>query len=386
MNIKSITIGGWFQRTTLHLTEVYTFLSGKDLVGLDKKVLQKNLKSLGVTNFKRVTDKIEYLEVGLRNGLRLRISEDGLVTLKLVLGTDDLGLLQKEMEKIKSFYEGSLASAISYIFSLGAPVPKELAKIENVYPFILQVETKNYSHILEIFAKLKDEINTEIKDEGVHVYKGKRIMIIQNLSAENSFDLLSETEIFFREFKTQMARYLHIHREIWEKIKHIKDMESIRGKDILKLREELQDEGKTINLIEARINQMPTYLKTRQKITDLSTSNKDIHPLFQYKFETLLDTHDYIKSLWSMTKNYMNSANDMLGVLQAESTKSSISSLTLITTIGVVAGVINYMIRDSFPKITVVGVGYFLVLLALTFVINLGVVYFYRLKSYKIKK
>jgi hypothetical protein len=175
-------------------------------------------------------------------------------------------------------------------------------------------------------------------------------MVIENLNDKNIYDTFAETEIFFREFKTQMARYLHIHREIWEKIKLIKEKESIRGKDIVSLREELQEEGKTINLIEARINQMPTYLKTRQKLTDIGAVNKDLHPLFQYKFETLLDTHDYIKSLWAMTKNYLNSANDMLGVLQTESTKSSISSLTLITTIGVVAGIVNYMARDSFPK------------------------------------
>ncbi len=87
-----------------------------------------------------------------------------------------------------------------------------------------------------------------------------------------------------------------------------------------------------------------------------------------------------------MTKNYLTSANDMLGVLQTESTKSSISSLTLITTIGVVAGIVNYMVRDTYPNITLVGFYYFLILLAATAVVNLMVVYYYKYKSYKIKK
>lgn len=386
MNIKSITIGGWFQRTTLHLTEIYSFLSGKDLIGLDKKILQKNLKSLNIKNFKRVSGEIEFIEVELKNNLKIKLTEDGLVTLKLNIETNDLGLLKGEIEKIKNFYEGNLSAAISYIFSRGAPVPKELAKIENVYPFIIQLESKNYKDILEIFANQKDEINSEIAEGSVKIYKGKKIMVIQNLMDEKVFDLFAETEVFFREFKTQMARYLHIHREIWEKINSIKDRETIRGKDILIVREELQNEGKSINLIEARINQMPTYLKTRQKLTDITSSNKELHPLFQYKFETLLDTHDYIKSLWTMTKNYVNSANDMLGVLQAESTKSSISSLTLITTIGVVAGIVNYMVRDTYPKVTLVGLGYFGILLLVTFVVNLLVVYYYRYKTYQIKK
>ena len=386
MNIQSITIGGWFQRTTLHLTEIQSFLNGKDLIGLDKKVLQKNLKSIGVKRFERVADEIEYLEVYTNQDFRLKVFEDGLMTLKVDINTNDLKLLELEISKLKNFYENILAPAFSYIFSRGAPVPKELAKIENVYPFILQVESEGEKFIKEIFEKLKDEPNSKLLENETSIYKGKKIFIINNLNDEKVFDMFAETEIFFREFKTQMARYLHIHREIWEKINLIKSKESVRGNEILQIREELQEEQKTINLIEARINQMPVYLKTRQKLTSLENINKELHPLFQYKFETLLDTHDYIKSLWVMTKNYLNSANDMLAVLQTESTKSSISSLTLITTIGVVAGVVNYMVRDTFPSITLTGFYYFIVLLALTFIINLMVVYFYKYKSYKIKR
>jgi len=386
MLIKSVTIGGWFQRTTLHLSEIQFFLTGKDILGLDAKVLQKNLKSLGVKHFERVVDEIEYLVLDLQNGLRVKITEDGLVTLKANLQTEDFVLLKTEIEKVKSFYENNLSKAIGYIFSRGAPVPKELAKIENIYPYILDVQTNNIADVLEIYNKLKDEISSNAKADKVTIYKGKKLMVIQNINDLKVFDLFAETEIFFREFKTQMSRYLHIHREIWEKINVIKNRDSIKGHEILQIREELQEEQKTINLIEARINQMPTYLKTRAKLTDISSLHKDLHPLFQYKFETLLDTHDYIKSLWAMTKNYLNSANDMLGVLQTESTKSSISSLTLITTIGVVAGIVNYMVRDTYPKVTPTGFVYFIILLFITFLVNLGVVYFYKYKKYKIKK
>jgi hypothetical protein len=385
MHVKSLTIGGWFQRTTLHLTEIYSFLSGKDIKELDKKILQKNLKNLGVLDFRRVVDEIEYLEVKLKDNLKLKVTEDGLITLTKKITKNDLKSLQGEVEKIKDFYENNLSSAISYIFSRGAPVPKELAKIEAIFPFIFEIENKERGDMLEIFRVFKDEITSETKSGEVGIYKGKKVMVIENLSDESMGSVFVETEIFFREFKTQMARYLHIHREIWEKVNDIKERENIRGKDIIKIREELQEEQKSINLIEARINQMPIYLKTRQKLTDISI-HKELHPLFQYKFETLLDTHDYIKSLWSMTKNYLNSALDMLGVLQAESTKSSISSLTLITTIGVVAGLVNYTVRDTFPKPTMTGFYYFLGLLLATFLINLGVVWFYKYKKYKIKK
>ena len=103
MNIQSITIGGWFQRTTLHLTEIQSFLNGKDLIGLDKKVLQKNLKSIGVKRFERVADEIEYLEVYTNQDFRLKVFEDGLMTLKVDINTNDLKFLELEISKLKNY-------------------------------------------------------------------------------------------------------------------------------------------------------------------------------------------------------------------------------------------------------------------------------------------
>jgi hypothetical protein len=384
----SITIGGWFQRTTLHLTELQNFFSGNSVFGLNSDILNKNLIDLKVKNFERVVDEIEFLKIKLSNDLTLKIFEDGLITLKKEVNINDVKLLKLEMEVIKNFYENNLSKAISYVFSRGAPVPKELAKIEAVYPFILESESDNVEDILKIFEFMNDKITSKFEEENYrNIYKGKELFVLNNFKHEAIFfDLLAETEIFFREFKVQMSRYLHIHREIWEKINLIKSRDYIRGNEILKIREELQEEQKTVNLIEARINQMPVYLKTRQKLTELTGENKIMHPLFQYKFETLLNTHDYIKSLWFMTKNYMNSANEMLSVLQAESTKSSISSLTLITTMGVVAGLVNYMAREAYPKVTFIGMYYFVLLLVITFLVNMSVLYFFKFKKYKIKK
>jgi hypothetical protein len=387
MIIKSLIIGGWFQRTTLHLTELQSFFLGKEIAGLESQKIKGNFESLKVLKTERIIDEMEYLKVTFANDFILKIFEDGLIILKNNKEINDKVNLEKEISKMKSFYEDELSKAISYVFSRGAPIPKELAKIENIFPFILHTENISESEMNEVFTASDDEISTHLSQDKIKIYKGKKIFFIINPDLdEDIFDILSETEIFFREFKVQMARYLHIHREIWEKINDIKNRDYIRGNEILKIREELQEEQKTINLIEARINQMPVYLKTRQKLSDFTKQGKDLHPLLQFKFETLLNTHDYIKSLWAMTKNYMNSANDMLAVLQTESTKSSISSLTLITTIGVVAGIVNYMARDTFPNITVIGFYYFLVLILITFLVNIFVMYLYKFKKYKIKK
>ena len=43
----------------------------------------------------------------------------------------------RETDFLADYYENCLSKAINYIFSLGAPVPKELANIKSVYPYFI---------------------------------------------------------------------------------------------------------------------------------------------------------------------------------------------------------------------------------------------------------
>jgi hypothetical protein len=130
---------------------------------------------------------------------------------------------------------------------------------------------------------------------------------------------------------------------------------------------------------------MPAYVKTRQKITDVEKIDAYLQPLFQFKFETLLDTHEYIKHLWDMTQNYLASTVELFTELQAQSTKNTISSLQLITTIGVVAGILGYLGKDAWPKFTYIGLVYFVLLMFMTWIINGVISKFYKNKKYSIK-
>jgi len=42
-----------------------------------------------------------------------------------------------DIDALAEYYEKKLSPAISYLFSLGAPIPKELANIETVYPYFI---------------------------------------------------------------------------------------------------------------------------------------------------------------------------------------------------------------------------------------------------------
>ena len=173
-----------------------------------------------------------------------------------------------------------------------------------------------------------------------------------------------ESQIFIREFKGQMHRYLNMHRIIWEKIDRVKENAHVKGADIVKFNSKLEGYAKTINLIDGRINQMGTYINTREKI---SKSDKDLSEFLAisgYRFETLRDTLDYIKYLWDMTQTYVSSAQKLFSGLKNDVTSKSINSLTIVTSMSAGASIIGLLTKAE-PKFTIFGVLYFFLLAAL---------------------
>ena len=298
----------------------------------------------------------------------------------------DFNSLKNDFEAIKDYYDNKLSKALSLIFSRGAPVPKELANIKTILPYIVTVTDASKEETDKIFKDFSEDVYSTLTTKNIEVYRAPGIILINNLKDEKLVREIIESQIFFREFKSQLHRYLAIHRILWEKIRTIKERGEIKGNEVDSLRNELSVYQKTINLIGARIDQMPAYVKTRQKITDVEKIDDYLQPLFQFKFETLLDTHEYIKHLWGMTKNYLTSAIEIFSELQARSTKNTISSLQLITTIGVVAGILGYLGKDTLPRFTSIGLIYFSLLMIMTWVINSIVSKFFKNKKYNIER
>lgn len=382
MKIQKIYIGGWFQRTTLHLSEMWELLKhGSSALDFPAKDLRAARTSLKLLSMSRESGPLEYIQAKTSVGISFRIYEDGLVILE-----KDFTSLKKDFETIKSYYDERLSKALSLIFSKGAPVPKELANIKTILPYIVAATDAKRPEVEKIFTQTNQEIDAVLTSKSVEVYRSSGVILINNLKDEHLLREIVESQIFFREFKTQLHRYLDIHRSIWEKIRVIKEGGRIKGTDIDRLRNELSVYQKTINLIGARIDQMPAYVRTRQKITNIEKIDPNLQPLFQFKFETLLDTHEYIKHLWKMTENYLASTVELFTELQAKSTKNTISSLQVITTLGVVAAILGYLGKDALPKFTSIGLLYFSLLAGMTWVVNTVVSRFYKNKSYEIKK
>lgn len=361
MKISDVYIGGWFQRTMLHLTEIYDFLrSNKTQLKLDLDKMEEYRKALEIGMLNYGVQGMEYIEFTTALNIRVKIFEDGLIILNNKNVSEDT--LFSDIEKVKDYYENKLSPAISYLFSLGSPVPKELANIETVFPYFVVCENATKDELNILLSKTEKQKYFEFENGKYNVVRGDKYYFINNKkqSAEN-IERYIEEQVFIREFKGQLHRYLNLHRIIWEKIDEVKDNINVKGVDIIKFTTKLEGYAKTINLIEGRINQMGTYIPTRERICKNDKELIEFLEISGYRYETLKDTLDYIKHLWNMTKSYVISAQKLFNGIKSDVTSSSINSLTIVTSMSAGAAVLN-LFTESAPTFSLFGVLYFFVL------------------------
>jgi len=377
----SVYFGGWYQRTTLHLTEIADFFAeAKSDLPLSKERLIKLHTGLDLVKVSREAGYLEYVRAENKEGIEIHYYEDGLYVLKLSSSNID-----EAIEKLNSYYEEKFAPAVAYIFSLGAPTPKELANIKTVHPIAVGVIDKDPEQFVlndkygEIYSTIASSELTVKKTPGF-------IFLIAKSEYKDFVEGLVEMQIFFREFKDQLQKYLDIHRKLWEEISEIKERKQIRGKEVERIRLQLDAYQKTINLISSRINQMGAYVHTRADIAKEMKLTEHLSNAFQYKFDVLINTHSYIKEIWVMTNNYLSAAVGVIAEIKGQATNKSIQSLQVITTYGVVGTIINYYLsRESLPKLTTNGMVYFLILVIVTFIVNQFIAWVYSMARYKLK-
>lgn len=361
MKISKVYIGGWFQRTMLQLSEIYDFLRDcKTQLDLDQQKLTEYRKKLEIEKIDYGVSGEEYIEFTTTLNIKVKIFEDGLI----VLNNENVSenTLFSDLEKVTNYYENKLSPAFSYLFSLGAPVPKELANIETVYPYFIVCDNTTRAELSQLLATTDKQKYFEFNNEKYDVLRGDKYYFINNKKqTEDNIERYIEEQIFIREFKGQLHRYLNIHRIIWEKIDAVKENKKVKGSDIVKFNTKLEEYAKTINLIDGRIKQMSTYISTREKIAKSDPELSEFLGISGYRYETLKDTLDYIKSLWDMTKNYISSAQKLFDGLKSDVTSKSVNSLTIVTSMSAGAAILG-LFQESKPQFTVFGVIYFFIL------------------------
>lgn len=361
MKINNVYIGGWFQRTMLQLSEVYDFLRASEVkTKLDQKKLDQYRKNLEIGRIEYGVEGEEYVKFTTAMDISVKIFEDGLITLNNAHVSNDT--LLTDVDKVQDYYENRLSPALNYLFSLGAPVPKELAGIENVYPYFIVCEKATKSEMQELLSRTEGQRYFEFANPKYEVLRGDKYYFINNKSkSSDEIERYIEEQVFIREFKAQLHRYLNIHRIIWEKIDDVKAHEKVRGKDIVKFTTKLEGYAKTINLIDGRIKQMSTYIPTREKIAKSDHDLSEFLEISGYRYETLLDTLDYIKYLWDMTKNYVDSALHQFESLKEDVTSKSVDTLTIVTSMSAGAAILSLFTSEE-PEFTAFGFIYFFIL------------------------
>ncbi len=369
MRIEKVYIGGWFQRTTLQLSEIYDFLrEAKSELNLDKKKLVKLHDALDLSTIEYGIDGLEFIKATTRVGVNIKIFEDGLI----VLNDSDITefSLFNDIDALADYYDNKLSPAISYIFSLGAPVPKELANIETVFPYFIVLNKATKNDIATLLAKTEKEKYFEFSNKDYDVVRGNKYYFINNKTKSiDQVERYIEEQIFIREFKGQLHRYLNLHRIIWEKIDAVKENAKVKGKDIVAFTSKLDGYKKTVNLIDSRINQMTTYISTREKIAKNDVSLTESLDLIGYRYETLKNTVYYMQHIWSMTKNYLNQAETLFNGLESQVTEKSIGNLTIVSAMGVGASLID-LFTESAPTFSMFGILYFFILAIVGWSVN----------------
>jgi len=327
-------------------------------------------------------DGEEFVEFTTNVSITVKIYEDGLIVLNNKDVSEDT--LFADIDELTDYYEQKLSPAINYLFSLGAPVPKELANIVNVYPYFVVCDRATKEEIADLLSRTEKQKYFEFANKNYDVTRGDKYYFInKKTDVTDNIEKYIESQIFIREFKGQMHRYLNMHRIIWEKIDKVKEQVNVKGADIVKFSSTLEGYAKTVNLIDGRINQMGTYISTREKISKSDEGLAEFLAISGYRFETLKDTLDYIKYLWDMTQTYLSSAQKLFSGLKSDVTSKSINSLTIVTSMSAGASIIGLLTKSE-PKFTIFGVIYFFVLAFLGWSVTKVMSYISKNRKYEI--
>jgi len=380
VKIKRIELGYWYPLTTLHLAEMQDFFAGHTTpLHLDATKLIALRSKLGIVSSQLKLGELEYIDMEARSNIRVRVYEDGLVTI-----CDDHTSLRHDIKELTDFFEKAYMPAIRYLFSVGAPVPKDLAGIEHETPCFIVATDCTKTQATSILDELGAQLEFELDTKDMVLYRGGEFFVIAVKPHFKGAEELIETWIYFKEFKSQLHHYMNLHRAIWTQIEAIKEEHYIRGWQIKAQRTKLESYKKTIELIEARIGQMDLYMATRGKVATARGWDEYLAEVLQFRYTNLEHTHDYVKSLWTMTQKYVDSAIQIMTEISAQSTKTSVQALTVISSIGVVSAVINYMAIPKLPHFSQTGEVYFIILLAIALLLNAIIALIYSLARYRI--
>ncbi|MSU54636.1 MAG: hypothetical protein EXS48_02235 [Candidatus Staskawiczbacteria bacterium] len=335
MKIKNISLGIWMPRTSMHLREIYHFLSGDNapIDGLDIKILAKFRQNLEVTDvhFIRETEA-DAIEASCKK-VGIRISQEGIIVLELKKKAGEFS--KEDIVLLENFFIKKFSPAIKYLFSLGAPLPKELQHIKEAYPIIITVDNCSKEELSQFTKEKGIVIYSESVSDTVDFLFGESISIVNVKNSSANIDWLMGDFVFLKEFPRQLANYLNVHRQIWEKIDTIRESKSIAYKNFSHLRDTINSFLKTLSLMKARINQMEDIILTKKEIRN-PENLKELNQLKMNRIANLIGDVKYTQDLWEMTTDYTKDTLNFIESLAQENIQRELGALKFITLIAAI--------------------------------------------------
>ncbi len=341
LKVKSIYIGGWFQRTILQLSEIYDFLrDGTSQGGLDKGKLLSLRDNLRIDTIEYGVANEDFVGFTTEEHIRVKLFEDGL----MIVSSDQVSepTMFADIERVRGYYEERLSPALNYLFSMGAPVFKELASVESIYPYFIVCDNATSKDISDLLAKTERQKYFEFDGKNYNVLRGDKYYFINNKKATiENIERYIEEQVFIREFKGQLHRYLNLHRAIWGKIDAIKKQTRTSEDEALAAVTELDRYEKTALLIEGRLEQMAPYVSIREGGMKDDQELTEFLAISGYRYSALDGTLEYMKSLWNTTRRYAESAQRLLLRVEQERLISTCRAILTAVIILVIIGVLG---------------------------------------------
>lgn len=329
----------------LQLSEIYDFLrDGTSQAGLEKDKLLNLRNNLRIDSIEYGVANEEFVAFTTEEHIRVKLFEDGLMT----IGSNQVSepTMFADIERLRGYYEERLSPAINYLFSMGAPVFKELASVENIYPYFIVCDNASQDNISELLAKTERQKYFEFDGKNYSVLRGDKYYFINNKKATlSNIERYIEEQVFIREFKGQLHRYLNLHRAIWSKIDAIKKRTNANEQETLSTITKLDRYEKTALLIEGRLEQMAPYVSIREAGMKNDQELTEFLAISGYRYSALEAALEYMKSLWDTTRRYAESAQRLMLRVEQERTVSAcrsilfaVVSLVIVSILGLIFG------------------------------------------------
>lgn len=307
---------------------------GVSQLGLDQNKLESLRNNLKIDNIEYGVGNEEFVAFTTEERVRVKLYEDGLT----VVSSDQISepTLFADAERLHGYYEERLSPALNYLFSTGAPVFKELSKVEGIFPYFIVCDNATQANISDLLVKTERQKYFEFEGKNYSVLRGDKYYFINNKKATAlDIERYIEEQIFIREFKGQLHRYLNLHRAIWGKIDAIKKQTTATESEMLQAATRLERYEKTSLLIEGRLEQMSTYVDIREAGVKDDRELMEFLAVSGYRYTALTVTLNYMRSLWHTTRCYAESAQRLLARAANERSLTYLNNITIL--LGVVA-------------------------------------------------